>query len=236
MNAAEHQPIHFNIPLSIYGFHLDINFLVVIMWAVVLVVFLFLFLANKFRKVRMIEEYAAEFISSEIASSLKTKNKIWFSFLLTLFFFILFNNLAGIIPGSISPNSNINVTAALAIMVFLISQIAGIYNHGLKHFKNIIPPGIPKPILILMIPIEIISQLSRPFSLALRLFANLFAGHTVLTIFVGFVILVSPFIKLLPIAGVLVLSFFELFVAFIQAFIFTYLSSLYISEAIKGDH
>lgn len=228
--------INIHIPFHILGINMDITFPILIMWGVVIAVFSFLLLANKFRRIRMIEEYLYDFIVNEVGSGLKTNQKIWFSFLMTLFLFILFGNLSSLIPGAISPNSNINVTASMAISIFLISQIAGIYTHGWRHFKHIIPPGIPKPILILMIPIEIVSQLARPFSLAIRLFANVFAGHMVLTIFIGFLIVVSPFIKLIPFVGVLALSFFELFVAFIQAFIFTYLSAFYISESINGSH
>jgi len=234
-HASEHG-LQIHIAFHPFGIPLDISFPILIMWGVILFIFIFLMIANRIERFRMIEEYIFDFITNEIAIGLKTSNKIWFSFLLSLFLFIFIGNLSGLIPGAISPNSNINVTASMAILVFCLAQFCGIFTHGFKHFKHLVPPGIPKPILILMIPLEIISQLARPFSLAVRLFANLFAGHKVLTIFLGFIVMVSPFLKLIPILGVLILSFFEIFVAFIQAFIFTYLSSFYISDSVKGSH
>lgn len=236
MVGAHESSFNIHIPFQVFGIDLSITYPILIMWGVVFFVFLFLFLGNKVRRFRLIEEYLFDFISEQIASEPKTKNKLWFSFLMTIFLFIIFGNLSGLIPGAVSPTSNINVTASLAIMVFLLTQILGIYTHGWRYFKHIVPSGIPKFLLVLMIPIEIVSQFARPFSLALRLFANVFAGHMILTIFIGFLIVVSPFIKVLPFSFIILISFFEIFVAFIQAFIFTFLSAFYIGESIQGGH
>jgi len=224
---------HFGIPLSLGFLDFSISTPVVVMWCVCGVVFGLLFLANRFHRFRLLEEYIFEFVSDEFASNLKTKNKLWFSFLVSLFLFIFFCNLAGLVPGSVSPTGNINVTVALAISVFLITQVAGIMHHGIKHVLYVVPKDVPWPMLFLIVPIEIVSQLFKPFSLSLRLFANMFAGHMVMVIFLSLTVLAAPYAKIFPLFGVLVLSFFEIFVAFIQAFIFTYLASFYIMETVQ---
>ncbi len=234
MEHAEHSG--FSIPFAPFGFDLAISQAVVIMWGTALTIFLFLVLANRFKTVRLVEEFLYEFVADAFGSSLKTKNPIWFSFLITLFLFVFFNNLSGLIPGGESPTSNINVTGALAIMVFLIAQGSGMAKHGFHHFQNLIPGGIPKLMLPFFVPLEIVSQLARPFSLAVRLFANMFSGHKVLTIFITLSILGRPYITALPFAGVVLISMFEIFVSFIQAFIFTYLASFYISDAVNASH
>jgi F-type H+-transporting ATPase subunit a len=128
------------------------------------------------------------------------------------------------------------VTASLAILIFLISQGSGIWVHGWRHVTHLVPSGIPKPILLFFVPLEIVSLMAKPFSLAIRLFANMYAGHQVLTIFASLAILSPSFVKLLPFTGVVMISLFEMFGAFIQSFIFTYLASFYISDAVGGSH
>ena len=133
---------------------------------------------------------------------------------------------------------NINTTAALAIIVFLVVQIAGMVKQGVAgYLKSIVPGGLPLPITLFMIPIEIVGQLAKPFSLALRLFANMFAGHAVmLMIFALIFVFKSYFILPLPVIGNVAVMGFEIFVSFIQAYIFTYLSALYIATATEGGH
>ncbi len=234
--AAEH--VHSVLMhLSIRGVNLDVTKSIVVMWGVCGVVFSFLFLANFFKPVRRVERFLFDFIQDAFAGSLHTKKTIWFSFLATLFLFIFFCNVSGLIPFSESPTGNISVTAAMAVFVFLLAQAVGVYCHGFGHLKVLVPSGIPWPMLPFIIPLEIISQLARPFSLAVRLFANMFAGHSVMLIFLGLITASTfPLLKLLPFAGVVLLSMFEIFVAFIQAFIFTYLASFYISDAAHGAH
>jgi F-type H+-transporting ATPase subunit a len=120
--------------------------------------------------------------------------------------------------------------------VFIIVQSTGIYKHGfIGYFKNILPDSVPLPILIFMVPLEIISQLAKPFSLAMRLFANMFAGHAVMICFLSLIIIFkSYFIAPFPLVGNIIFSMFEILIAFIQAFIFTFLTSLYISAAQEG--
>lgn len=225
---------HILVPLSYHGYDLSITKSVAIMFATSAVIFLFLFFANFSKNFRKVEQFIYDFIVEAFGSGLK--GGLWFSFLMTLFLFVFFSNISGLIPGGESPTSNINVTAALAILVFLISHLSGFINHKHHHIANLIPHGIPWYMVPIMFPLEIISHIARPFSLAVRLFANMFAGHSVLLIFLGLAITASSFIKVLPFAGVVLVSCFELFVGFIQAFIFTYLASFYISDAVKGAH
>jgi F-type H+-transporting ATPase subunit a len=162
----------------------------------------------------------------------------WFPFVATLFLFILTCNLLGLIPGSFTATSNINVTAALAIMVFLAVQVIGMGKHGLiGYLKGFIPGGIPLWILPIMIPIEIISQFAKPFSLAIRLFANMLAGHGVILVFLFLILSFKSYLfGVLPLAGVVVMSAFEIFVAGIQAYIFAILAAMYIGAAIHIEH
>lgn len=169
--------------------------------------------------------------------------RVWGPFVESIFFFILFMNLVGLIPGiGFTPTSNIFVTGALAISVYLVAITIGMAKNGPATFwkKTLVPPDIPKPMLFLMVPIEVITQLARPFSLAVRLFANMLADHVLLLIFVGFIFLASGVILVLvfPFAIVFEIVFtgFALFVAFIQAVIFAYLSAFYINDALHPGH
>ncbi len=231
---TEHK--EFLIPLKILGINMDITQPVIIMWCVMVFIFSFLFLANKFKKIHLLEEALYEFFVNELNQLSHITNKIWFTFIITLFLFILCSNLSGLIPGLEAPTSNINVPAALAITVFILSIILGLYKKGLGFFKILIPEGVPKILWPLMIPTEFVSQLVRPFSLTLRLFANMFAGHTVLLLFFGFSVALMPFLKPLPFVGTILLSLFEIFVSVIQAFIFSYLTAFYITDYMKSSH
>ncbi len=228
---------HALIPLFFHGIDVSVTKSVVVMWVVSVLVFAFLLLGNLVSGVRRIERFFFEFIKESFGNSLHTKKTIWFSFLATLFLFIFFCNLAGLVPFSESPTSSLGVTVALSVTVFIISQLVGVYCHGFGHLKILTPSGIPLIMMPFIVPLEFVSQLARPFSLSIRLFANLFAGHSVMMIFYGLVATTAfPLLKLLPFAGVVLLSLFEVFVAFIQAFIFTYLASFYISDAAHGAH
>jgi len=176
--------------------------------------------------------------------------KKWFGFFATLFFFILFANLIGKIPapGFHSPTGNINVTAALAVMVFVVAQVVGIVKLGpWGYFKKKFLLPAPLWVQIPAVPIMFLVLLAEPFSLAVRLFANMTAGHMVLLTFAsaqmvgGVWLLDQPNLlakaaAVAPFALSVILVAFELFVAFIQAFIFTLLSALYLSESLEEHH
>ncbi|MCP4547947.1 MAG: F0F1 ATP synthase subunit A [bacterium] len=161
-------------------------------------------------------------------------------YLLTVFFFILFINLLGLIPTMATATGNINVTATLAILTFMVTQGSGIKQNGFfQHWRNLVPPGVPWPLMIIMIPIEIMGMLTKPFSLTMRLFANMIAGHIIILSFFGLIFGMS--LKLcalaaLPFAGAVAISAFEIFVGFLQAFIFTFLSTIFINQAVHPEH
>ena len=159
-------------------------------------------------------------------------------YLLTVFFFILFCNLLGLIPFAATATGNVSVTAALALMSLIMIQVGGIREHGLKHhLQNLIPPGLPVWLLPIMIPVEIMGQLTKPFALCIRLFANMTAGHIVILSFLSMIfILKSLFVSPISIFFALFISLLELFVAFLQAYIFTMLTSLFIGMSIHPQH
>jgi F-type H+-transporting ATPase subunit a len=168
----------------------------------------------------------------------------WFPFIATLFFFILFCNLLGLVPifPGFTATSNINVTASLAAVVFICTHSAGIAKHGIgRYFKTFIPGGMPRGIagIVLsgfMVLIEIISHFARPFSLAVRLFANMTAGHLVILVFISLIFMISAFITPVSVVMAVVMMAFEIFVCVLQAFIFAILASIYIRLATAEEH
>ncbi len=239
-NLAEHiaSPVLLN--LRFFSLNLSITFEILSLFiAAFLAAFFFFWVINHFQlvpgRLQSLFEIVYEFLDNECSALLGKERNTWLPFLLALFSFILFANLLSMLPGFISPTSNINVTAALALIIFFTYQAAGIKKQGLiNYFKHLSPPDMPFPMLFFLVPLEIISQLARPFSLALRLFANLLAGHTLLLITLSALVSIKIFyLWTLPIAGNVILRLFEIFVAFIQAFIFTYLSAMYIGEAVN---
>ena len=167
----------------------------------------------------------------------KTGDKLM-PYFLTVFFFILACNLFGMIPSGHTPTGNVNVTAGLAIVAFCVIQGMGIAQNGFfKHFRAMIPSGIPKFVIPIMIPVEIIGMLTKPFALCIRLFANMVAGHAVILAFFGLIFMAkSYFIAPLPLAGVIFISILEVFIAHLQAFIFTILVVLFTSMTVHPEH
>lgn len=159
-------------------------------------------------------------------------------YLLTAFFFILSCNFLGMIPGFSTPTSSISVTATLAAFTFLVSQWGGIRNYGVVgHYKNLVPHGLPVLIIPVILVVEIISMLARPFALAIRLFANMTAGHVVILSLISLIfVLKTVFAAGMSIPFALFVSLLEILVGFLQAFIFTVLSSLFIGLAVHPSH
>jgi F-type H+-transporting ATPase subunit a len=241
MGILEHLSQKVIIPINWGGVDLSISNGVITLWLSVLLVFGFYFLVS--RKLQLvpgkaqgIAEVLVLFIKNDIADQITHDREKWVPFIIAIFSFILANNLLGLIPGISSATSNINTTAALALIVFFVVQITGIAKHGMAgYFKSLVPEGIPAFILPFIIPIEIVSNLAKPFSLAVRLFANMFAGHAVMLVLISLIFMFkSYFILPLPVLGDVIMLMFEIFVAFIQAFIFTFLTTLYIATALEG--
>ncbi len=169
----------------------------------------------------------------------------FFPFIATLFFFVFFCNIIGIFPldrYGYTPTSNINVTGTLTVMVFFVVLITALRKKGLGGFmKSFAPPGVPWLLLPIIYPVEIISFFAKHFALAVRLFANMFAGHTVILVFATATVILfkkgwlAP-VATLPFIGVVLMLVFEIFVATVQAFIFAILAALYISESLHEHH
>lgn len=156
-------------------------------------------------------------------------------YFLTVFFFILFSNLLGMIPYGSTPTGNISVTGSLAAVSLLIMFGSGILRHGpIGYLKSFVPSGVPAFVVPILFPIEIAGVLVKHFALCIRLFANMLAGHAVITVFLG--LISSLFIAPVSIVGAVAISLLELFVAFLQAYIFTILSSLFIGMALHPQH
>lgn len=159
-------------------------------------------------------------------------------YLLTAFFFILACNLLGMVPGFSTPTSSISVTATLAGFTLLISQAGGIRNYGLvQHVKNLVPHGLPLYIVPVIFIVEVVSTLARPFALAIRLFANMTAGHVVIVSLISLIfVLKSVAVAGMSVPFALFVYALEILVSFLQAFIFTILSSLFIGLAVHPSH
>ncbi len=158
-------------------------------------------------------------------------------YFLTLFFFILFMNLIGLIPFGSPATGNIAVTATLAVFTFAVTQIVTIRSHGIVGFIKHLTGGTPWFLWPIMIPIEIIGLFTKPFALSIRLFANMTAGHVVILSLLGLIIVLNTF-WVAPVSVIFALSMFmlELFVAFLQAYVFTLLSALFIGMSLKHEH
>lgn len=176
-------------------------------------------------------ELSYEFIAGLLRDNVGSEGRKYFPFVFSLFMFIFFANLLGLMPYAFTFTSHIVVTFVLAMIVFIGVTVIGFARHGLHFFTYFVPSGVPSVVLILMVPIEIISYLSRPISLSVRLFANMTAGHILMKVFAGFIIPlgvlgIAPFVVDVALVG------FELLVAFLQAYVFAVLTCLYLNDAI----
>ena len=178
-------------------------------------------------------EISYEFVAGMIRDNVGSAGWEFFPYIFSLFMFVLFGNLLGLLPYSFTFTSHIIVTAALALTVFIGVTIVGLVNHGFHFLSFFVPKGVPAALMPLMIPIEIISYLSRPVSLSIRLFANMMAGHTMLKVFAGFILTLGLLGGWAPLAMDVALIGFEVLVAFLQAYVFTVLTCLYLNDALN---
>ncbi len=193
-------------------------------------------------RAQSIAELSYEFVADTLRSSAGKEGMKFFPLVFTLFTFVLFANLIGMIPGTFTSTSHIVITAALAMIVFLTVLIYGFYKNGTKFLKLFVPSGIPIYILPLIVVIELISFLSRPISHSVRLFANVFAGHITLKVFASFVPMLAGlgvigwFGAVLPLGMTVALTALEFLVAFLQAYVFTILTCIYLNDALHPGH
>ena len=176
-------------------------------------------------------ELAYEFVANMIEENVGTEGMRYFPFIFTLFMFVLFGNLLGMVPYAFTYTSHIVVTFALAAVIFIGVTLIGLKRHGLHFFTLFAPAGVPWILLLLLVPIELISYFIRPFTLSIRLFANMLAGHAILAVFAGFVAALGIF-GIAPLAMDVGFILLEFLVAALQAYIFAILTCLYLNDAI----
>lgn len=172
-------------------------------------------------------------ITDMIGQNVGPQGRKFIPLIFTLFLFILICNLLGMLPYSFTVTSHISITFALAILVFFLVTIVGFARHGLHFLSLFLPKGTPWWLAPLMIIIELFAYLARPVSLSLRLAANMMAGHVLLKVMAGFVVSVVIYLKILPLPLMVILIGFEIFVAILQAYIFTILSCVYLNDAVN---
>ena len=187
-------------------------------------------------RMQLLSEMAYEFVAKMISETAGDKARPYFPFILTLFLFVLFSNMIGMLPYSFTVTSHIIVTFALAIFVFIGVTIIGFIKHGIGYLKLFVPSGVPVVLMPIIVVIEIISYLSRPVSLSVRLFANMMAGHTMLKVFGGFVISLGLVGGWLPLGFSVALTGLEILVAFLQAYVFAILTCIYLNDALNLHH
>jgi F-type H+-transporting ATPase subunit a len=176
-------------------------------------------------------ELSYEFIANMVRDNVGSAGRPYFPFIFSLFMFVLFGNLIGMIPYTFTYTSHIIVTFAMAFFIFLMVTLIAIKRHGFHFLTYFAPKGLPLPLQVLLVPIEIISYLIRPMTLSIRLFANMMAGHTMLVIFASFVFALGIF-GILPLAFDVFFILLELLVAVLQAYVFTILTCIYLHDAI----
>lgn len=188
-------------------------------------------------RLQSLAELAHDFIVTMVRDNAGPEALRFVPFVFTLFMFILLGNLLGMIPYSFTYTSHIIVTFAMALTVFILVTIIGIVRHGTHFFGLFVPPGVPGLLLPVLVPIEILSYLTRPISLSVRLFANMMAGHTMMAVFAGFAVSMGVALGwvtgLAPLLLVIALTGFEILVAVLQAYVFAILTCLYLRDAIE---
>jgi len=187
-------------------------------------------------KVQLLAELSYSFVSKMINDTAGSKAKPYFAFIFSLFMFVLFCNMFGMIPYTFTVTSHIIVTLILALFIFFAVTMIGFAKHGFKYLGIFVPSGVPAVLLPLITIIEIISYLSRPVSLSVRLFANMMAGHTMLKVFGGFVISLGMLGGWLPLGFSVALTGLEILVAFLQAYVFAILTCIYLNDALNLHH
>lgn len=189
-------------------------------------------------RLQALTETAYEFVYELVTGQVGDEGRKFFPFVFALFMFVLFGNLLGMLPYAFTFTSHIVVTFALAMVVFVLITVVGIMLHGMHWFSYFLPEGAPKALAPLIVVIEIISYLSRPISLSVRLFANMVAGHVMLKVFATFIVLmggagaIGVLGAIAPLAINVALIGFEFLVAFLQAYVFAMLTSIYLHDAV----
>ena len=233
------------VPLRLFGFDTSFTNSALFMVIAVGLVSAFLILSMRGRslvptRLQSVAELLYEFVANTVRENVGQEGMKFFPLVFSLFIFVLACNMIGLVPGTFTVTSHIIVTAALALLVIGIVIVYGVATQGV-HFLKLFVPDVPPALLVIMVPIEVISFLSRPLSLSVRLFANMLAGHIALKIFAGFVgsllaagvwSIISP----LALFGAVALTALEVLVAVLQAYVFAVLTCVYLNDAVHGAH
>lgn len=234
------------VPINLFGY--DMSFTNSALWMVigVAVVTLVMVYGSAGRaivpgRLQSLAEMAYEFVANTLTGVTGREGMKFFPFVFSLFMFVFTANMLGMLPGSFTTTSHIIVTAAFAMLVITVVLVAGIAAHGSHFFGLFVPSGVPGWLLPFMVVIEVVSFVSRPISLSLRLFGNMLAGHIALKVFGGFVAAllgagVASVLAPLPLLLAIALTALEFLVAFLQAYVFTILTCVYLNDALHPGH
>ena len=229
--------------LNLFGFDIQFSNSALFMVLAVLVSSLFLYMAMKPAAVipgrlQGLAEMLYEFVADMVRSNVGNEGKPYFPFIFTLFIFVLFSNLLGLIPYSYTTTSQIVVTFAMSFVIFLGVTIIALVKHGFHFFSFFVPAGAPKVLVPFLAVIEVISYFMRPVSLSVRLFANMLAGHTMLKVFGGLAVMIASAGgaavagSVFPLLAIVGLTGLEILVAVLQAYVFTILTCMYLNDAL----
>jgi F-type H+-transporting ATPase subunit a len=235
-NPVEQFKIEPLVPLHIGGVNISFTNSSLYMMIVVVLATLFLTLSVRGRALvpnrwQSMAELLYEFVANMIRDNVGSEGRKYFPFIFSLFMFVLFGNLVGMVPYAFTFTSHIIVTFGLAIVIFLGVTLIGFARHGTHYLRMFFPHGAPWPTAFILIPIELISYCSRPFSLAIRLFANMTVGHVILKVMGTFVVAMGLF-GVLPMAFLGGVTVLEFGIALLQAYVFTVLTCIYLHDAI----
>jgi F-type H+-transporting ATPase subunit a len=219
--------------------NIDVSFTNSALWMVIAATLITFFTVSGMNKsllvpnrIQSIVEISYEFVNGMLCDNVGNAGKSFFPLVFTIFMFVLFTNMLGMLPYSFTVTSHIIVTFALSCFIFIGVTCVGFVVHGWRYIGIIVPKGVPAVMLPLLVLIELISYLTRPISLSVRLFANMMAGHTMLKVFAGFVIAMSWYGGFLPLAFMVAFTGLEILVAFLQAYVFAILTCIYLNDAL----
>ncbi len=230
--------IHEIIPLTFMGLNVSITNATVWLAIVTLSLMAFQYFALRNatlvpNKLQLVLETSYDFIANMIGDTVGKGGKIYAPFIFTVFMFVLFSNVFGMIPYSFTVTSHFAITIVLAMFFFIVITIIGFMRHGLHFLSLFLPAGAPKVLAPLLIFLELVSYLVRPFTLSLRLFLNMMAGHVIIKVFAGFSIMVGAYFGIFPALFNVLFVGFEFFVAGLQAYIFTILICIYLNDSVN---
>ena len=235
------------VPLQFSG--IDLSFTNASLWMMIGVITSIVFLQLAISKksivpgrLQIIAELIYEFVANMVRENIGSEGRKYFPFVFTIFIVVIMGNMLGMIPYSFTYTSHIAVTGILALMIFLMVTLFGLIKHGWHFFSLFAPPGLPFALKILIIPIEVLSFIIRPVTLSVRLCANMVAGHMILKVFAGFCVsfmsmgVIGMALSIVPVLFNTIMIAFEFMIAFLQAYVFTVLTCIYLKDSVEIEH